>query len=85
MRLPKERAFQLAGKLAEEHPETAAFYRFADFENYYALRKAQDRELYERFLALGAGRRKSIPCPLCWRAASICAAGLGTGSKPCCR
>ena len=34
MRLPKEEAFQMAHKLADAHPETTAFYRFADFENY---------------------------------------------------
>ena len=38
MRLPEAQAFQLAQRLAEEHPETTAFYRFADFANYYALR-----------------------------------------------
>lgn len=53
MRLSREEAFALARKMAEEHPETTAFYRFADFDNYYALREAQDRYLYERFKELG--------------------------------
>ena len=53
MRLPKEEAFQMAYKLAEAHPETTAFYRFADFENYYELRKSQDEYLYTRFVELG--------------------------------
>lgn len=34
MRLSEAEAFQLAHKLAENHPDTAAFYRFADFNNY---------------------------------------------------
>lgn len=53
MRLPKSDAFQLARELAEKHPDTTAFYRFADFENYYSLRKAQDAYLHTRFLELG--------------------------------
>ena len=28
---------------ADAHPETTAFYRFSDFENYYKLREAQDK------------------------------------------
>ncbi len=53
MRLPRDEAFALARKMAETHPETTAFYRFADFDNYYALREAQDRYLYARFKELG--------------------------------
>ncbi len=53
MRLSETEAFQLAHKLAENHPDTTAFYRFADFSNYYALRKAQDEYLYSRFIELG--------------------------------
>ena len=53
MRLPKEEAFQMAYKLAEAHPETTAFYRFADFENYYRRRKSQDEYLYTHFVELG--------------------------------
>lgn len=53
MRLPKEEAFAMARQMAEAHPETTAFYRFADFDNYYALREAQDRYLYECFKELG--------------------------------
>ena len=53
MRLPRAEAFALAKKMAAENPDTTAFYRFADFENYYALRERQDAFLYERFLRLG--------------------------------
>ena len=42
MRLAKEDAFAMAKKMAAAHPETTAFYRFADFENYYELRLRQD-------------------------------------------
>ena len=61
MRLPEAQAFQLAQRLAEEHPETTAFYRFADFANYYALRKAQDAALYQRFLLLGGRPEEAHP------------------------
>lgn len=53
MRLPETDAFQLAHELAEKHPDTTAFYRFADFSNYYVLRKMQDEYLYSRFTELG--------------------------------
>lgn len=53
MRLPREEAFAMACKMAEAHPETTAFYRFADFDNYYALREAQDRYLYTQFKEVG--------------------------------
>ena len=39
MLLPEEEAFRVAAALAEAHPETMSFYRFADFTNYYPRRK----------------------------------------------
>lgn len=53
MRLPKDEAFALAREMAERHPDTTAFYRFADFERYYPRRLETDRLLRERFLRLG--------------------------------
>lgn len=53
MRLPRAEAFRLAYELAEKHPNTTAFYRFADFENYYELRRTQDNYLHSRFIELG--------------------------------
>lgn len=53
MRLPKDEAFALAREMAERHPDTTAFYRFADFERYYPRRLETDRLLRERFLLLG--------------------------------
>lgn len=53
MRLEKEAAFALAKEMAAAHPQTTAFYRFADFENYYDLRVNQDEYLYSRFVELG--------------------------------
>lgn len=61
MRLPKEQAFALAKKLADTHPQTTAFYRFADFDNYYALREAQDAYLYARFIELGGMPEEKHP------------------------
>lgn len=53
MRQSKEDAFKMAKVFADAHPETTAFYRFADFENYYKLRETQDKYLYKEFIAIG--------------------------------
>ena len=39
MLLPEEEAFRKAKELADAHPDTTSFGRFADFENYYPARK----------------------------------------------
>ena len=62
MWLPKKQAFELAYKMAAENRETTAFYRFADFENYYYERLETDELLYERFAELGG--RPEIRHPL---------------------
>lgn len=53
VRLPKEKAFELAYAMAEQNKNTTAFYRFADFENYYPERLKTDKLLFERFTELG--------------------------------
>jgi len=53
MRLPEKEAFSLAHEMAVHNPNTTAFYRFADFSNYYSLRINQDNYLYEMFISLG--------------------------------
>ena len=53
MRLPKREAFALARELAAQNKDTTAFYRFADFENYYPERLKVDVLLYRRFIELG--------------------------------
>ena len=61
MRLPKEEAFTLAAKLAEENKGKTAFWRFADFAVYYPERLATDNLLYERFVALGGKPQEEHP------------------------
>ena len=61
MRLPKKEAFALASVFAESHPQTTAFYRFADFENYYSLREKQDEYLCTRFVELGGVPEEEHP------------------------
>ena len=53
MRLPREQAFALAHNMAEHKKDTTAFYRFADFENYYPRRLKTDALLLSRFKELG--------------------------------
>ncbi len=61
MRLPEEEAYAKARELAEKHPDTTAFGRFADFENYYPWRKKQDAYLYARFQELGGFPEEEHP------------------------
>ncbi|MCI9541828.1 MAG: hypothetical protein HFG39_12445 [Lachnospiraceae bacterium] len=61
MRLPKEKAFLLAEKLTKENPHTTAFYRFADFENYYLRRLKTDEFLYNNFSSLGGKPKERHP------------------------
>lgn len=53
MLLPEAEAYRKAAQLAAEHPETTAFYRFADFANYYPRRKASEEALRKQFIQLG--------------------------------
>ncbi|NLY88683.1 MAG: hypothetical protein GX085_03570 [Firmicutes bacterium] len=51
-RLPEAEAFELAKKLSEQYKGTA-FYRFADFVNYYLRRIRTEKWLYDWFIKLG--------------------------------
>lgn len=61
IRLPKEEAFLLANEMAAKNPETTAFWRFADFGNYYPLRIKQDAGLHELFISLGGKPKVEHP------------------------
>ena len=53
MNLPEQEAFQVAAELADQHPDTTSFGRFADFVNYYPNRKRADEYVREEFIKLG--------------------------------
>ena len=53
MNLPEEDAFKKAAELADEHPDTTSFGRFADFVNYYPQRVKADAFVREEFIKLG--------------------------------
>ena len=57
MNLPEKEAFRVAAELADQHPDTTSFGRFADFVNYYPNRKRADEYMHEAFVKLG-GRPK---------------------------
>jgi len=53
MLLSEEAAFRKAAELASAHQGMTSYGRFADFKNYYPLRKAADRLVREQFIRLG--------------------------------
>lgn len=61
MRLPREDAFAMALEMAENNTMTTAFYRFADFDNYYPKRAEVDQLLYKMFLSIGGQPRNLHP------------------------
>ena len=61
MRLPEKQAFEKAGELVRKNPETNAFYRFADFENYYPRRLKADSIIYRLFNELGGKPKEKHP------------------------
>lgn len=61
MWLPREQAFALARKMAEQNKDTTSFYRFADFDNYYLERQKTDELLYAQFCGLGGRPEKEHP------------------------
>ena len=60
MLLPEEAAFQKAAELASAHKGMTSYGRFADFINYYPLRKAADKLLREQFAGLGGKYGSSL-------------------------
>lgn len=83
MRLPKAEAFSLAERLARENPDTTAFYRFADFANYYPRRLDTDRFLYENFLRLGGRPKERHPLSFVLQGSGYLENWFGNG--PACR
>ncbi len=61
MRLPKNQAFEKAKELSKQNPETTAFYRFTDFENYYPRRLKADEIIYNKFIMLGGKPKEKHP------------------------
>lgn len=61
VRLPKEEAFSLAKEMSVKNIGGTAFWRFADFENYYQLRMKQDKCLYSAFVSLGGKPKEEHP------------------------
>lgn len=61
MLLPEEEAFRKAKELADAHPDTTSFGRFADFENYYPARKKADAFVREKFIKLDG--KPKLPHP----------------------
>jgi hypothetical protein len=59
MRLDKDKAFSFASQIAQENSGKTAFWRFADFVNYYPLRIETDIYLYSTFVEMG-GKPKAL-------------------------
>jgi hypothetical protein len=65
MNLPEQEAFRMAAELAEKHPDTTSFGRFADFENYYPNRKRADEFVRNEFKNWVENLSLSIRIHLC--------------------
>ncbi len=61
MNLPEKEAFRVAAELAQKHPDTTSFGRFADFVNYYPNRKRADVFVREAFIRLGGSPKLMHP------------------------
>jgi hypothetical protein len=61
MRLEKADAFSFASKIAQENSGKTAFWRFADFENYYPRRIILDEYLYKTFTLMGGDPKELHP------------------------
>ena len=61
MNLSEDEAFRVAERLADAHPNTTCFGRFADFENYYPARKKADAFVREKFIQLGGDPKLQHP------------------------
>ena len=81
MRLPKRKAFEFAGELAKSHPDTTAFYRFADFDNYYEARKKLDEYLYSQFMKLGGEPEEKHPLSFVVEGSDYLREWFGHGTK----
>ena len=61
MLLTEKEAFRKAVELANAHPDTTSFGRFADFENYYPARKKADAFVRGKFIELGGKPKLEHP------------------------
>jgi hypothetical protein len=80
-RLSEEAAFSLAYKMAAENPDTTAYYRFADFENYYPRRMKTDEHLYHQFTSMGGKPKEKHPLFFVLQGSSFLDGWFGNGSK----
>lgn len=79
LRLPEQKAFALAAQLAAAHPDTTAFYRFADFRNYYPRRMEADSRLRAAFLARGGQPAEEHPLSFVLEGSSYLDTWFGQG------
>ena len=80
MRLPRDEAFAMAQRLAAQNENKTAFYRFADFENYYPERLKTDGCCIVVLSRSAGDPPRSIRCPLSCMEAAIWTNGLTAGS-----
>lgn len=80
MRLPEADAFALAKRMADAHPDTTAFYRFADFDHYYPLRLQTDALLYAHFVRAGGKPRETHPLSFVLQGSDYLRRWFGSGA-----
>ncbi len=81
MNLPEAEAFRVAEELAGAHPGTQSFGRFADFSNYYPLRKKADQFVRDRFVSLSGKPELEHPYCFCLGESEYLESWFSNGEK----
>ena len=81
MNLSEAEAFRVAEELAGAHPGTQSFGRFADFSNYYPLRKKADQFVRDRFMSLSGKPELEHPYCFCLGESEYLRSWFSNGEK----
>jgi hypothetical protein len=67
--------------MAKDNPDTTAYYRFADFANYYPRRMKTDEYLYHKFISIGGNPKERHPLFFVLQGSEFLDNWFGNGTK----